>query len=131
MSTTVTAAVPGGVSASAGVTVAQQPRDVRVSPDQERFTALGDTLRLSGQAFDANGHAIDRLDFRWLSNNESVVTVDASGVGDGGGQRQRDHHGGIGSGLGARGVHGRAGRRWHCSCHPRPTRCALLAPRCG
>ena len=79
-STTVTAAVPGGVSASAGVTVAQQPRDVRVSPDQERFTALGDTLRLSGQAFDANGHAIDRLDFRWLSNNESVVTVDASGL---------------------------------------------------
>ncbi len=80
-STTITAAAQGGgASGSAGVTVAQQPREIRVSPDQELFRALGDTLRLSARAFDANGHLVEGADYNWFSSDESVVTVDDTGL---------------------------------------------------
>ena len=80
-STTITVAVQsGGASGSAEVTVAQQPREIRVSPDQELFRALGDTLRLSARAFDANGHLVEGADYNWFSSDESVVTVDDTGL---------------------------------------------------
>ena len=80
-STTISVAVQsGGASGSAEVTVAQQPREIRVSPDQELFRALGDTLRLSARAFDANGHLVEGADYNWFSSDESVVTVDATGL---------------------------------------------------
>ncbi len=80
-STTVTAAVQGGgASGRARVTVAQQAREIRVSPDQEMFRALADTLRLSARVFDANGHLVESADFNWFSSDESVVTVDPTGL---------------------------------------------------
>ena len=65
---------------SAAVTVEQRPAEVRVSPAADTLVALGDTLRLSAQALDANGHPVAGTDFSWTSDDESVVTVDADGL---------------------------------------------------
>ena len=76
-----------GVTASAGpvagesaVTVEQRPAEVRISPGADTLVALGDTLRLSAEAFDANGHSVAGTDFTWASEDEAVVTVDAGGL---------------------------------------------------
>ena len=76
---TVTAAA-GSVSGTASVTVEQRLTEVRVSPDADTLVALGDTLRLSAEAFDANGHPVAGAEFAWASGDEMVATVDASGV---------------------------------------------------
>ena len=85
----VTAVGPGGasvtattaeVAGSAAVTVEQRPFEVRVSPAADTLIALGDTLRLSAEAFDANGHLVPGAQFMWGSDDESVVTVDADGL---------------------------------------------------
>ena len=68
------------VAGSAEVTVEQQAVAVRVSPDEEVLWALGDTVRLSAAATDANGHLVEGADFTWSSDDESVVTVDAAGL---------------------------------------------------
>ena len=79
--TTVTAIVQGGgPSASAALTVAQQTSEVRLSPTPEVFKAFGDTVRMSAGAFDANDNPIADADFNWSSSDESVVTVDATGL---------------------------------------------------
>ena len=106
-STTITAAAQGGgASGSAGVTVAQQPREIRVSPDQELFRALGDTLRLSARAFDANGHLVEGADYNWFSSDESVVTVDDTGARHVSGERERERHVVVGPCVGERGLQG-------------------------
>ena len=76
-----------GVTASAGpvagesaVTVEQRPAEVRISPGADTLVAIGDTLRLSAEAFDANGHSVAGTDFTWASEDEAVVTVDAGGL---------------------------------------------------
>jgi len=68
------------VSGTAEVTVAQQVAQVRVSPEVAVFAALGDTIRLSAEAADANGHVIEGVEFMWSSEDESVAAVDAAGL---------------------------------------------------
>ena len=78
-SATITA-TSGSASGSAAVTVAQAVSSVAVTPETASLGALGDTVRLSAEAFDANGHAVAGTDFSWESSDESVVAVDASGL---------------------------------------------------
>ena len=69
-----------GVVGSAEVTVEQQPAIVQVSPEMVTVLARGDTIRLSAAAADANGHPVEDVEFTWSSYDESVVTVDATGL---------------------------------------------------
>lgn len=75
------------VAGTARVTVDQRPAEVRVSPVADTLVALGDTIRLAAEAFDANGHRVGDTEFTWSSGDESVVAIDAGGlataVGDG------------------------------------------------
>ena len=76
---TITAAA-GGVSGTAAMTVAQAPDSVAVSPTETIIAALGDTVRLAAEAFDANGHGVVGAEFSWESSAASVATVDAAGL---------------------------------------------------
>ena len=76
---TITAAA-GEASGGAAVTVMQTPDSVAVSPAAATIAAVGDTLRLSAEAFDANGHVVARTEFAWESSDESVAAVDDSGL---------------------------------------------------
>ncbi len=78
-STTVSA-VSGSVRRSATVTVAQVAAETRLSPPPGPLTALDETVRLAARAFDANGHAIAGAKFDWSSSDESVATVDGTGL---------------------------------------------------
>ena len=73
-------ATSGEASGSTAVTVAQEVSSVTVAPAETNFGALGDTLRLTAQAFDANGHAVAGAEFSWESSDSTVATVDASGL---------------------------------------------------
>ena len=73
-------ATAGSASASAAVTVDQVLAAVAVEPSVDTLWALGDTLRLSAEAVDANGHAVAAAEFAWASSDTSVATVDASGL---------------------------------------------------
>ena len=53
---------------------------VEVVPADARFSALGDTLRLTSVALDANGHAVADAEFFWESGDGAVATVDAAGL---------------------------------------------------
>ena len=74
------AATSGEASGSATVTVAQVVSSVTAVPAEASFAALGDTLRLTAAAFDANGHSVEGAEFSWESGDDSVATVDASGL---------------------------------------------------
>ena len=76
--TTVTA-MADEVSGTAVVTVEQSAESVVVTPAADTV-APGDTVRLSTETFDENGHAIPGAEFRWSSSNASVATVDATGL---------------------------------------------------
>ena len=58
----VVTAAAGGASGNATVTVEQVPMRVVVLP-AEGAVGLGDTLRLSAEAFDGNGHAVAGAEF--------------------------------------------------------------------
>ena len=73
-------ATAGSVSGTAAVTVTQSPDAVAVSPEEAAFAALGDTVRVAAEAFDANGHAVAGTEFEWASSDEAVATVDGSGL---------------------------------------------------
>ena len=73
-------ATAGEASGSATVTVAQVVSAVTVVPAEANFAALGDTLRLTAEAFDANGHAVAGAEFSWETSATAVATVDASGL---------------------------------------------------
>ena len=76
--TTVTAAA-GGVSGDVVVSVMQSAGSVVVSPS-EGTIGVGDTLRLTAEAFDENGHAVDGAVFSWSSSDAGVARVDESGL---------------------------------------------------
>ena len=76
---TTIAATAGEVSGAAVVKVMQSAGSVVVSPSADTV-ALGDTLRLTAEAFDANGHAVDGAEFRWASSDGAVARVDGSGL---------------------------------------------------
>ncbi|MYG50020.1 MAG: hypothetical protein F4164_11820 [Gemmatimonadales bacterium] len=72
-------ATAGSASGTAEVTVAQEVSAVAVTPAADTLLA-GDTLRLSADATDANGHAVTGASFAWLSSDASVAGVDESGL---------------------------------------------------
>ena len=78
-SATVTAA-HGNLRASAVVTVTQETTEVRIAPTEATLTALGDTVRLRAEALDRNGRPVTGAIFAWISDDESVVRVDAAGL---------------------------------------------------
>ena len=72
-------ATAGRASGEAAVTVTQSAGSVVVSPATDTIS-IGDTLRLVAEAFDENGHAVERTEFDWSSSDVSVALVDASGL---------------------------------------------------
>ena len=72
-------ATAGGASGSAAVTVAQTVSSVAVSPPADTLVA-GDTVRLSAEAADANGHAVAGAEFAWASSDTLVAVVDSTGL---------------------------------------------------
>ena len=78
---TVTAtATAGSASGAATLTVDQVVAGVLVDPATDTVLAFGDTLRLSAEARDANGHAVAAAEFTWASGDTLVAIVDASGL---------------------------------------------------
>ena len=78
---TITASA-GDVQATVEITVvsAMQPvASVEVSPSAETI-AVGATLELTAEAFDANGQAVAGAEFSWESDDDAVATVDGSGL---------------------------------------------------
>ena len=75
---TVTASA-GEASGGVLVMVMQSAGSVVVFPAADTI-APGDTLQLAAQAFDENGNGIAGAEFEWSSSDESVATVDASGL---------------------------------------------------
>ena len=75
---TITATV-GSASGSAQVTVAQEVSAVAVTPPADTLV-VGDTLRLTAEAADANGHAVAGADFAWASQDTLVAVVDSAGL---------------------------------------------------
>ena len=75
---TITAAA-GSASGSAIAVVMQSADSVTVSPAADTI-AIGDTVRLAAKAFDANGQRVEGAEFKWTSSDESVATVDTSGL---------------------------------------------------
>ncbi len=76
---TITASA-GEASGSAVVTVMQSVASVVVSPPTAELTALGETVQLTAEAFDENGHAVAGAQFLWESSDVAVATVDALGL---------------------------------------------------
>ncbi len=72
-------ATAGSASGSAQVTVAQEVSAVTVTPAADTVV-VGDTLRLTVEASDANGHAVAGADFAWASGDTAVATVDSTGL---------------------------------------------------
>ncbi|MYJ69437.1 MAG: hypothetical protein F4087_13155 [Gemmatimonadetes bacterium] len=73
-------ATGGGSTATAAVTVAQQAARIDVSPTATTFPALGDTVRVTAEPFDANGNPVVDADVVWSSTDQAVATVDSTGL---------------------------------------------------
>ena len=73
-------ATSGALGADASVTVAQRVAEVVVAPAASTLFSVGDTLRLSAAALDALGSPVAGTDFVWSSDDESVATVDSTGL---------------------------------------------------
>ena len=67
------------VFGSANVAVRQKVAEVRVSPDSVALFSIGDTVRLTAEALDANHHAVAEAGLDW-SGIDSVMTVDPTGL---------------------------------------------------
>ena len=62
-------ATSGSVSGNATVTVAQEASTVTVTPAAASIAVLGDTVRLTAEALDANGNAVSGAEFSWESSD--------------------------------------------------------------
>lgn len=78
--TATVSATAGSASGVATVIVAQRVSAVTVTPPPADSVVAGDTLRLSAEASDANGHPIASTEFEWSSSDAAVATVDATGL---------------------------------------------------
>lgn len=74
------AAGAGGVRASAELTVTVEVVALDVSPSAYTMFSVGDTLRLTAEAVDANGNAVPSIPVTWASENSGIATVDMSGL---------------------------------------------------
>lgn len=72
-------ATSGGASDEARVSVMQSADSIGVAPAAAAITP-GDTLRLSAEALDANGHVVAGAEFAWSSSDVSVASVDQTGL---------------------------------------------------
>ena len=72
-------ATAGLASGTATVTVTQVVSTVDVSPDRSLLD-VGDTVRLSADVRDANGHAVEDAAVSWTSSDLSVARVDSAGL---------------------------------------------------
>ena len=72
-------ATAGGANGTATVTVAQEVSTVAVSPPADTLVEA-DTVRISAEAADANGHAIAGAVFAWASSDTLVARVDDDGL---------------------------------------------------
>ncbi len=81
-SVAVTAADPGGLSASQSfaVTIAIRIANVAVAPDYIELTALEEMVQLSAEAFEATRETVPGTEFSWSSGETAVATVDTAGV---------------------------------------------------
>src|SRR5690606_37894725 len=68
-----------GKADTAGVVVRQVVASVSVSPSS-RSIAVAESYRLSAGAEDANGNPVPNATFVWTSSNNSVATVDGTGL---------------------------------------------------
>jgi len=74
------AASAGGASATATVTVTDQPvASVAVTPASSNIR-VGQTVTLTGTAYNAAGDVLSGRTIAWSSSDESIATVDANGV---------------------------------------------------
>ena len=65
-------------SASVGVMVEQVPHTVVLSTPRDSL-AVGDSIQMTAEAFDALGNAIADLTFEWSSSDTTIATVDQEG----------------------------------------------------
>lgn len=72
-------ATAGEAAGEATLIVMQVVAAVTVSPASSRLSP-GDTLRLTAEASDGNGHPLERARFVWSSSDDSVAVADASGL---------------------------------------------------
>ena len=72
-------ATAGEASGSAAVSVMQSTASVMVSPSAATVE-FRDTVRLTAEAFDENGHVVAGAEFTWSSSDALVATVDNSGL---------------------------------------------------
>ena len=100
--TTITA-TGGSALGSAVVTVTQEVASVEVSPSVAELAAWGETVRLTAEALDANGHPVAGAEFSWESADAPVAEVDALGLvsGVGGGKATITASAGAASGSAA------------------------------
>ena len=75
---TITARAGSSASGTASIMVSQTAAAVTVLPAADTLVA-GDTVRLTAEAFDANGHAMESAGFSWSSSDPAVATVDSLG----------------------------------------------------
>ena len=75
-------AVYGSLVDYVEVRVRQVPALVRISPAEDtlEFESLGDTIRLSGEVLDANGHAVAGVQVAWSTSDLLVATIDRDGL---------------------------------------------------
>ena len=72
-------ATAGAASGSATVSVMQSAASVTVSPAVDTVE-VRDTVRLTAEAFDENGHGVADAEFAWSSSHAALATVDGSGL---------------------------------------------------
>ena len=75
-------ATSGRLADTVSAVVEQVPVEVRISPadDPLTFGTLGDTVRLSAQVLDSNGHPVAGVHVAWSTSDTSVATVDGDGL---------------------------------------------------
>ena len=62
------------------MTVSQAASTVRVTPAADTLVAVGDTVRLTAEALDANGNPVAGAEFAWASSDTLVAAVDGTGL---------------------------------------------------
>ncbi len=72
----------GDVTGSATITVSQVPASIgiEVDPESTTLTEFGETLQLLASVSDANEETIEEPAINWSSSDETVVTVDETGL---------------------------------------------------
>ncbi len=73
-------ATSGEAGGTVMVTVEQSVATVTVTPDTMNLTALGESVTLTAEARDRNGSVVADAVLVWSSSDDSVASVDASGL---------------------------------------------------